>query len=458
MGVKEAVRLAVIREAHEGRLTIREGMRRTGLSRSQFLRYKARYRRSGPAGLVHAGRGRASPRRTAAEVRQRVMELLAGEVPLNDCHVRDLVAAEGLQLSADTVRRLRQERGWPPKQRRRPRRYRQRRERKAQEGAMVLVDGSPFRWLGTQQPRSTLMGAMDDASGRVLALTFRENEDLHGYAVVLRDTLDRYGVPWTLYGDRATVLVRSDRYWSLEEELAGRQSPSHFGGMLEALGVRYIAALSPQAKGRIERLWRTLQDRLAAELALHRCHTPAQAEAFLPAFIERHNQRFAQPARDLQPAWRKPPRDVDRLLGCGYPRIVRADNTVTLAGEVLQLPPGPGGRSYTHCRVEVRELLDGRCLVLHEGRLLLERPAPPGTFHLVPRAQPGEQQRRRARPAVPAAPKPQPTARPVPARRGSPLYLARIKPKANHPFRKPYETIPRNRKEEPKRVSPSLRR
>jgi transposase len=452
MGVKEAVRLAVIREAHEGRLSIREGMRRSGLSRSQFLRYKQRYRATGPPGLVHAGRGRASPRRLREEVRRRVLELLADEVPLNDCHIRDLLVAEDLAVSADTVRRLRQERGWPPKQRRRPRRYRQRRERKAQEGAMVLIDGSPFCWLGPEQPQCTLVGTMDDATGRVLALTFRDDEDLHGFAVVLRDTVRHHGVPWTLYGDRASILVRNDRYWTLEEELEGRQSPSHFGRMLEALGVRYIAALSPQAKGRIERLWRTLQDRLAAELALHHCRTAAQAEAFLPAFVERYNLRFARPAREAQPAWRKPPRELDRLLGCRYPRVVRADNTVTLAGQLLQLPSGPGGRSYDRCRVEVRELLDGRCLVFHEDRLLLERPAPPGAFQLVPRARSQPRLRNPLRPAVAARP------RPERATRGSPLYLAHIKPKPNHPFRRSYETIPKRRKENPKGVSLSLRR
>ena len=436
MGVQEAVRLAVVREAHEGRLTIREGMRRTGLSRSQFLRYKKRYRALGPKGLIHSGRGRPSSRRLAAGVRQRALALLGDEVALNDCHIRDLLEAEGLVVSADSVRRLRRERGQPPKQRRRPRRYRQRRERQAQQGAMVLVDGSPFRWLGPQQPECTLIGAMDDATGKVLALVFRDHEDLHGFTVVLRDTLHGYGVPWTLYGDRAGILVRNDRHWTIDEELAGRQTPSQFGRMLEALGIRYIAALSPQAKGRIERLWRTLQDRLAAELALQRCTARPQAAAFLPAFIERYNQRFARAPRETQSAWRNPPRDLDRLLGCRYPRVVRLDNTVSLAGQTLQLPPGPGGRSYAHCRVEIRELVDGRWLVFHQGSLLLERPAPRGHSDLVSRGSPQPRSTHPVRPRVSRSP------RPVPPPLGSAAYLASIKPAANHPFRRSYKTIP----------------
>lgn len=297
---------------------------------------------------------------------------------------------------------------------------------------MVLIDGSPFRWLGHAD--STLVGAMDDATGRILALTFRPHEDLHGFTVILRDTVQRCGVPWTLYGDRAGALVRNDRHWTLEEELQGRQDPSHFGRMLEALGVRYIAALSPQAKGRIERLWRTLQDRLAAELALQRVATLADAEAFLPAFIDRHNQRFAHPARDTQPAWRKPPRDLDRLLGCRYPRVVRLDNTVVLANECFQLPPGPAGRSYAHCRVEIRELLDGRRLIFHQDRLLLECAAPPGPFQLEPRSSAHARFKPTRRPPVTRVP------RPPRSKRGSPAYLKAIKAAPDHPFRRTYKS------------------
>jgi len=434
MGVKEAVRLAVVREAHERRISIREGMRRTGLSRSQFLRYKRRYQASGPAGLIHASRGRPSSRRLGANVRAAAVRLLEQEVPLNDCHVHDLLQAEGWSISIDSVRRIRRERGMPPKQRRRPRQYRRRREREAQEGAMVLIDGSPFRWLGPEQGESTLIGSMDDATGKILALTFRPHEDLHGFTVMLRDTVQRWGVPWTLYGDRAGVLVRNDRHWTLEEELQGRQHPSHFGRMLESLGIRYIAALSPQAKGRIERLWRTLQDRLAAELALKRITSLADAEAFLPGFVNRHNRRFAHVARDGQPAWRRPPRDLDRLLGCRYPRVVRLDNTVLLANESLQLPPGPSGRSYAHSHVEVRELLDGRRLVMHQDRTLLELPAPPGTFQLEARASARARFKPTRAPVVPVR-------KPPKLKTGSPAYLKAIKPRPDHPFRGSYKTL-----------------
>jgi transposase len=424
MGVKDAVRLAAVREAVAGRISIREGMRRTGLSRSQFIRCKHRYRRAGPAGLLHGNRGRPSPRRIGEELRGRMVALLEQPVALNDCHVRDLLLEDGWQVSAETVRRVRRSLGRPPKQRRRPRRYRHRREREAQIGALVLIDGSPFRWLGEHQPESTLIGAVDDATGQILALIARDHEDLHGYTCLLEALLTRHGVPWTLYGDRAAVLVRNDPRWTVEEELAGRQRPSHFGQMLEELGIRYIAALSPQAKGRIERLWRTLQDRLAAELQLRGVTTRDQLVAFLSGFIERFNRTLACTPRQTQAAWRKPPRELAPILACRYPRVVALDHTVSLVSERLAIPPGPAGRSYAGCRVEVRELLDGRRLVLYQGRCIAEHPAPRGAFTLRPRATSRAHYQSAMPPVRTARPRPIPCDRPRPKpgpawRRGS---------------------------------------
>jgi transposase len=385
MGIREAVRLVAVREAVAGRISIREGVRRTGLSRRQFMRYKRRYREQGPCGLLHGNRGRPSARRISDEIREHLIALLQGEVVLNDCHVRDLLLADQVRVSADTVRRVRQALGQPPKQRRRPRQYRRRREREAQVGAMVLVDGSEFRWLGMEAPAATLIGALDDASGAIVALTFRPHEDLHGYTEVLRRIVSECGVPWTLYGDRAATLVRNDRHWTIEEELRGRQHPTQFGAMLEELGIRFIAALSPQAKGRIERLWRTLQDRLTAELQLATVRTLDAAEAFLPGFIQRFNARFGQLPRTAHVAWRSAPRDLDRILACRYQRTVSLDHTVSIPGTEIALAAGPRGRSFARSRVEVRELLDGRLFVLYQRRVIHEQPAPAGAFVLVPR-------------------------------------------------------------------------
>ena len=224
-------------------------------------------------------------------------------------------------------------------------------------GRLVLVDGSPFDWLGTGTPR-LLLGAIDDATSTVLALHLRPAEDLHGYLTLLQRLAERHGLPVTLYGDRLGVFVRNDAHWSLEEELQGGQHPTQFGQVLRDLGIGYIAAHSPQAKGRIERLWATLQDRLVAELRLHGIQTVEAAEAFLPTYLTDHNRRFAR------------------------------DNTVRLGPRLVQIPRGPHGRSYAACRVELRECLDGRLLVDYQGGRLVTASTPAADFVLIPRRAP----------------------------------------------------------------------
>jgi hypothetical protein len=287
-------------------------------------------------------------------------------------------------------------------------------------GRLVQLDGSPFAWLEQRGPALTLLGAIDDASSRILALHFRPTEDLHGYLVLLGQLLRQHGVPIALYGDRLNVFVRNDQHWTVDEELAGVQAPTHFGRVLAELGVGYIAAQSPQGKGRVERLWGTLQDRLVSELRLRRVATAEAANAFLPEFIDAHNRRFAGAAAGLPSVWRRPPPHAADLLGCRYFRIVARDNTVRLGPRWVQLPPGPQRRSWAGRRVEVRELVDGRLVVFGDDRLLATLPSPPG-FALHPRRSPGNPTGLVERP-----PRPPAAARP---RR-----LAPSRPASDHPW------------------------
>jgi hypothetical protein len=303
----------------------------------------------------------------------------------NDCHCTEkLREVEGLAVGRDTVRRLRRALGLPPKRRRRPPQHRTRRPRRPTMGSLVLVDGSPFDWLGTGTPL-LLLGAIDDATSTVLALHFRPAEDLHGYLTLLGQLAQRHGLPVTLYGDRLGVFVRNDAHWSLEEELQGGQHPTQFGQVLRDLGIGYIAAHSPQAKGRIERLWATLQDRLVAELRLRGLRTVAAAAAYLPTYLADHNRRFTQPPGDPVAAWRRPPRDLADRLSCRYTRRVARDNTVRLGARLVQIPRGPHGRAYAGGRVDVRECVDGRLLIDYHGARLATDPAPTPDFVLVPR-------------------------------------------------------------------------
>jgi hypothetical protein len=231
-------------------------------------------------------------------------------------------------------------------------------------GQLVQIDASPFAWLEARGPAMTLHGAIDDATRTVLALHFRPTEDLHGSAIVFQQLFTQYGRPLAIYGDRINILVRNDAHWSLAEQLQGAQDPTHLGRGLHALGIGYLEAGSPEATGRVERLWRTLQDRLSSELRLRHIPTPEGANAFLPEFLEDLNPRFTRPPRDPAPAWRVAPRDrgscnrssvqaaPDRLndtreivMGMGYRRAFLR----TLAG-VLAMPrvtlAQESGRTY----------------------------------------------------------------------------------------------------------------
>jgi transposase len=386
MSRKEAPRAGLVKAALAGQITNAQGAQALRISVRQFRRLTARYRVGGVRGLLHGLRGRASPRALDPAVRERAVGLVQTTYrDFNDCHCTEkLREVEGLAISRSTVRRLRRALGLPAKRRRRPPQHRRRRPRRPAAGALVLIDGSQCDWLATGT-QVWLLGAIDDATGRVLALRFRPAEDLHGYLTLLQRLAAGVGLPVSLYGDRLGVFVRNDAHWSLEEELEGAQHPTHFGQVLRDLGIGYITAHSPQAKGRIERLWGTLQDRLVAELAVHGLHTVAAAEAFLPAFLDDFNRRFATPPADATAAWRRPPRDLADRLSCRYTRRVACDNTVRLGSRLVQLPPGPHRRSYAGCRVELRECLDGRLVVDYQGRRLVTDPAPATEFVLTPR-------------------------------------------------------------------------
>src|SRR5206468_12261602 len=177
-----------------------------------------------------------------------------------------LFGVEQIAIPRESVRRLRRALGLPAVHRRRPPQHRSRRPREQAAGQLVQLDGSPFDWLQNRSPAMTLLGAIDDATSQVVALHFRPTEDLHGYATLLQQMFTTGGLPVALYGDGINILVRNDRHWTLAEQLAGIQAPTHLGRVLQDLGIGYVQARSPQGKARVERLWGTLQDRLVSEL------------------------------------------------------------------------------------------------------------------------------------------------------------------------------------------------
>jgi transposase len=379
MSQRQLQRFRVMSLVEAGKITLMEAAEKIGRSYRQAKRILKRVKEKGAEGLLHGNCGRCAQNRIPDALKKRLEALSRQKYGMfNDRHFwEELLEKEGVVIGRETVRKIRREAGIEPKRKRRAKRHRKRRERKAQEGWMVLWDGSPHPWFGPHHPPCCLMVALDDATGAILAARVFPFEGTQGYLWLLRQIVKGYGIPLSIYQDRHGALKRNDGHWTLEEELAGRQEPTQVGQALCALGIQAIFALSPQAKGRIERLFGTLQDRLAAELDLAKITTPEAANAFLPTFIRKFNRRFAIVARQSEKAWRPVPKtlDIDRAISFHYPVKVGLDNTVRLGELILDIPAGPHGRSYAKSHVEVRQLLNGAWRVYYQDRLIAQHPS-----------------------------------------------------------------------------------
>jgi transposase len=421
---KEQQRLRVISEVQAGRRSVAEAAEFLQVTERHVRRLRAAFEREGAAAFMHGNRGRPPPWRISDALRVQVAALGSGRyATCNDTHLQELLLREeGILLSRSSVRRIRRTGGQRPKQRHRPPRHRSRRDRRPQEGMLLQTDGSQHHWFGPDLPRCTLLGAIDDATGKVPAALFREQEDAQGYFLLLRQVLKAQGVPWELYHDRHSIFENHDkRPWTLQEELRGRREPTQFSLALEELGISSIASYSPEARGRVERLWRTFQDRLTVELELAGIKDIKTANGFLPGFLKRFNDRFAIEAEEPGLAYRllDPALDLDRILSFRYERVVARDNTVRLEERLIQIPPGPKRRSYFAAHVWVHELLDGSLGVWYQDQWIARSSA---------RGDSPTVRARKRRPQRPKTPAPAPQPLPLPAPDMS-------KTQAPHPWR-----------------------
>lgn len=378
MSAKQWRTLSLFKRLEQGEVTLEEVAASLRRSKRQVQRTRKRVAQHGAAGVVHGNRGRRPGHRTPDEVRARIVglhrEKYAG---FNDHHFTEkLVADEGIQVSRETVRRILRAAGRGSPRKRRPPKHRSRRQRRPQAGQMMLWDGSSHDWLEGRGPRLCLMGAVDDATGELLpGVHFTEKEGTVGYLKVLREVVRAKGIPHTVYGDRHGSLRRNDTNWTLGEELAGHQEPTQVKLALDRLGIEVRYALSPQAKGRVERAWGTLQDRLVSELRLAKARTRGEANAVLARYRREYNRRFAVAPADSQAAWRRAPADpldLQELCGLQYARKVRNNNTVRFAGHIIDIPKSTlrARGSFAGKTVLIRHLLSGRIHVLDNGECI----------------------------------------------------------------------------------------
>jgi transposase len=396
-------------------LRLREAAEMLELSYRQAKRVWARYRAGGGKALQHGNCGRLSNRAYPAKLRAAVLQQV--QARYEDfgptLAAEHLASDDGLGVHAETLRRWLKEAGlWERQRRRKP--YRQRREAKAHFGELVQLDGSFHEWLEERGPRGCLMHMVDDATTQALGC-FSEEETIWAAAGVLRRWIERYGVPQALYTDWKNVYVRRP---NSEERERGEPAVTQFGRMCAKLGIRIIAASSPQAKGRVERAHGTHQDRLVKKLRLAGIANYDQANAFLEEhYLAEHNGRYAHAAAAPADYHRRRPttRQLDEVFWLEEERVVSEDWVVRYHNRLLQLQPQSRHWAPAKSRVLVRENQAGE-VAIHYRNLRV------GFRELKAPTALGE---RRG-----AAPSPAPP---------SPILRRRLPPAPNHPWRKRFQ-------------------
>jgi transposase len=385
---QEQQRAHVLSRVQDKTLTVSAAAALMGLSIRHVRRLLAEIRAQGPAALAHANRGRVSPRRLAEEVRTRILTLARTTYGgVNDHQLTELLGErEDIHVSRKTVQRLLRGAGQPSPRHRRPPKHRRRRERMPQAGLLVQMDGSHHPWLEDRGPRLVLHAAIDDATGEVLGGVFRPEEDAHGYFLLLRQLIGRYGLPAAAYTDRHGIFHRNRQGpEGVAEQLEGDVASTQVGRALQELGIKWIPASSPQGKGRVERLFGTFQDRLVVELRLANASTLTEAQRVFDRYRRRFNARFQHAPAHATPAWRPAPPDLTRICCFKHRRTVAHDNTIQFGQRVFQLHAGPGGHSYAGARIDVHVHLDDTMAIYHRGQRLrataLRTPPRPG-MHL----------------------------------------------------------------------------
>lgn len=381
---KDQRRAEVLRRLCAGGVTKSQAEMLLGLGRRQVDRLLGEYREQGVRSVVHGNRGRVPVNKLDSDVVETILLMVDRDGKyegFNVCHTCDLLSEnEGVRIGRSTLDRLLREAKIIKSSSSSKKTRRKRRERASAEGVMLQIDGSPHNWLEDRGPRVSLVGAIDDATGKIVYGLFRPTEDLVGYLTMLRNIAKSQGLPESLYHDRHTIL-RSPKCATIEEELAGSEPQSQFQRALSELGVASIASGSPQAKGRVERLWGVLQDRLVKEMRLEGISTIEDANSFLPGFIRRYNRRFAVRAAETESAWVKmePGTDLAYYFCVKERRVVRSDHTISWMGKTLQIVPDSQSACIAGRKVNVHITPEDEILI-YDGKRRLD-------YRIVPSVQ-----------------------------------------------------------------------
>jgi transposase len=363
MSKKELGRLGALADLVAGRVSAARAARLIGVGERQVFRLLKAYRTSGAAGLVSRRRGRPSNRRYPDAVREAALAAIRERYPDfgPTLAAEKLAEVHDLKLGRETVRRWMAAAGlWTPREGRGTRVH-QPRHRRDCLGELVQVDGCEHYWFEDRGPPCTLLVFVDDATGKLMHLRFVEGESTLAYLQAARSYVEAHGRPVAFYSDKHSVFRVTG---------AGRDGTTQFGRAMRELNVEVICANSPQAKGRVERAHKTLQDRLVKELRLAGISTVEAANTFLPAFVADYNTRFAKEPRLAKDLHRPAPdaTDLDEIMTVREERTVSTSLTLHYDKLLILLEPNEATRPLARQRVTVVNYPDGRFAIRHKGR------------------------------------------------------------------------------------------
>ena len=372
MSSRELERVEVMGRVGSGDLKLRDAAVILELSYRQTKRLWRRYRQVGSKGLKHGNAGRHSNRSKPLKLRRRVLNLIRKNYSgSEEARFAPTLAAEhlaeedGIVLDHETLRLWMLQEGLWSRQRKR-KKHCQRRERKSHFGELVQLDGSFHEWLEDRGPRGCLMDMVDDATNDTLARMGKE-ETIWAAAGVLRAWIEKHGVPQRLYTDWKNVYQRKA---TPAEQLGGKVPVTQFGRMCQKLGIRIMAASSPQAKGRVERIHGVHQDRLIKKLRRKKIASYEAANEYLETqYLPEHNRRFARPAAKPEDYHGRKPtaRELRQIFRLETERRISNDWVIRHEGRYLQLQPGHRRYGPTQSKALVCEWEDGATEVYYRG-------------------------------------------------------------------------------------------
>lgn len=375
MSKRELGRVEVLARVRSKQLQVIDACRLMGVSYRQAKRLWKRFREEGAAGLKHRSAGRPSNRAQDAKFRGRVLRLVrekyggpVGERFGPTLAAEHLAAEDGLEVDAETLRRWMLAAGLWSRERRR-KRHRRRRERKEHFGEMVQMDGSFHAWLEDRGPEGCLINMVDDATNLTLA-QLGEQETIWAVSDALRAWIERYGVPLALYVDWKNLYKRAA---NARERLRGEEPITQFGRMCAKLGIELIAASSPQAKGRVERVHGTHQDRLVKKLRRQEICSHEHANVYLEReYLLEHNRRFGRTAAKPEDYHRRTPRaaELERIFRLESERTISEDWVVRYDNRFFQLAGQSSRYAPARGKVLVCEGRYGRLGIEYRGRAL----------------------------------------------------------------------------------------